>query len=214
MSIIINQIDGVIGSNSYLIDNDGCLIIIDTGLSGNAVKIINFIKKQGRKPKDLKYIILTHADLDHAGSAKELQKKTGAKIAIHQAEAKVLSGKEPIRKLNGIAEAIYVPVSHLFKMENIKPNIELNDGDKIGYLKVIHCPGHSVGSICILEPKTRSLFSGDALLCDLLGNIILPVSDFASDPILAKKTAKKIKSMKPKVLYPGHGKPHFNESSA
>ena len=48
----VHLIDGVKGSNAYLLADDE-LVLIDTGLPGNAQRILDFIKHQGRYPKEL-----------------------------------------------------------------------------------------------------------------------------------------------------------------
>ena len=60
-------VDGVKGSNVYLLAEDE-LVLIDTGLPGNARHIKNFIEDQGRDPAELAQIIITHAHIDHMGS--------------------------------------------------------------------------------------------------------------------------------------------------
>ena len=38
-------------------------------------------------------------------------------------------------------------------------------------IEVIHTPGHSAGSICVLEKTSRSLFTGDTFYADATGNV-------------------------------------------
>lgn len=203
----IYQINAVIGANSYLIESDGGLIVVDTGLPLNADRIISFIKSKGRKPNDLKYIILTHADIDHAGSAGDLRAKTGAKVAIHWKEFGILAGDKPARKMNGAVETVAKPALRLVKMDPVRADIWLWHGRNFGQFKVLKAPGHSPGSICLYDKADSILFSGDALLCDIVGNIIGPIAVFATRHKKAKRTAKKLKALNFKALYPGHGKP-------
>ncbi|MBI5715226.1 MAG: MBL fold metallo-hydrolase, partial [Chloroflexi bacterium] len=64
--------------NAFLIVEDDGLTLVDTGLPKNEKKILKYIEEIGRKPNDLKRILLTHADGDHVGSAKALRELTGA----------------------------------------------------------------------------------------------------------------------------------------
>ena len=89
----IHWIEGING-NCYLIDGSE-LTLIDTGLPRKAKKILGYITGGlGRKPGDLKTIILTHCDNDHIGNAFELRNKTGAKIAAHSLDAEYIAGRK------------------------------------------------------------------------------------------------------------------------
>ena len=68
---------GIRGANSY-----GCLTgegiaVIDTGLPGSGKRILGQIRDLGIDPGQVRQIILTHSDIDHAGSAAELRLTTG-----------------------------------------------------------------------------------------------------------------------------------------
>jgi glyoxylase-like metal-dependent hydrolase (beta-lactamase superfamily II) len=89
----IHLIDGV-QCNCYLLESNG-LSLIDTGYPGQTGSILKYIKKKlGRKPSDLKTIILTHCDIDHIGNARNLRDVTGARIAIHKIEAEYVAGRK------------------------------------------------------------------------------------------------------------------------
>ena len=78
-------VEAVRGSNVYLLVNSE-LALIDTGMPGNADRILNFIKDL-RDPQELAYIIVTHGHVDHSGSVAELRCLTGAKVVAHRDEA-------------------------------------------------------------------------------------------------------------------------------
>ena len=78
--------DGIRGSNVYLLVDDNELVLIDTGMPGNTDGILRYIKKLGREPKDLTNIIITHGHIDHMGSLYKLRDVTGAKAIAHMDE--------------------------------------------------------------------------------------------------------------------------------
>jgi glyoxylase-like metal-dependent hydrolase (beta-lactamase superfamily II) len=75
----------------------------------------------------------------------------------------------------------------------------LNFGDY--ELEVINTPGHTPGSICILEKKTKTLFSGDTLF----DKGIYGRTDLGGSEIELKKSIKKLYELDWKILCPGHG---------
>ena len=172
---VINFISSEIETNSYLILSKKT-VIIDPGTYTDV--ILNNLKKH-IKPKELKYIILTHFHYDHSTAVPIIKKETNAGVLIHEEDAGFLDFK-PDRTL--------------------RDNEILNLGDV--KLKVIHTPGHSPGSICLYESESKSLFSGDTVFpygnvgrTDLTGGSIEKLIE----------SLKLLSKLDVKVLYPGHG---------
>ena len=171
---VIRVIASEIGNNSYLLLTKKP-VIIDP--SENAKIVLNNLKKH-IKPQDLEYIILTHFHEDHTLAAPLIKKETDAKVLIHESDAKFLSFK-PDRTLKG---------GEILNLGNYK-------------LKVIHTPGHTPGSICLYEEKSKILFSGDTIFSnggvgrtDLLGG--------NSQQLL--ESVEHLCKLNVKILYPGH----------
>ena len=138
-------------SSVYLVNGK---VLIDAGM--NSDLIIKQLEKY-IKLTDLKLIILTHCHYDHTAAAAAIAEKSGAEVGVHKAD------------LEGVNDE-YLSVSVLFgdRAPAVKPTITYEEGDKIDigngeYLEVIHTPGHSKGSICLYEPVSKSLFSGDTV---------------------------------------------------
>ena len=66
-------------------------IVVDTGLPGNAPKILAALQAEGYKPWDLALIVITHVHTDHIGSAAALAGATGAPVLVHSGEADALT---------------------------------------------------------------------------------------------------------------------------
>ena len=179
-------------SNVYLIIDDN-IALIDAGTGFETPFLIEKLRENGMKKID--YIILTHEHFDHCGGVPAIKKFMGGKIAMHVDGADVLE-----KGLN-----IY---ASFFNAIQRKANVDLKlvDGDeiKIGKtnLKIIHTPGHSPGSICIYEPESKVLFSGDTIFAN--GGI--GRTDFYNgnhkDLI---NSIKKLAQVKINAIYPGHG---------
>ena len=198
----IFKVDGVRIANVYLVAHQDGLLLVDTGLPGNASQILAFMERMGRKPGDLGDIVLTHCDIDHVGSAAELKRRTGARVAIHELDAPVLSGKRRPQKGGLVMVALF----RLLRFRPVAPDVLLHDGDTIGGLRVMHVPGHTAGSIALVRDD-GVVFSGDALLSDKAGHVMPPDPRLALDPAGASVSAEKIVARRPTLLLTGHGAP-------
>jgi len=160
-------------TNCYVLIDGIEAAVIDPG--GETKRIIDEADKNGAI---IKYIILTHFHLDHTLSALEIKEKKVAKILIHEAEKKFLK---------------FTPDEFLAEKSEIK----------IGktYLEVIHTPGHTKGSICLIGDGF--IFTGDTLFQDGYGRTDLP----GGSPADLEKSLQKLKLiMKTGMkIYPGHG---------
>jgi glyoxylase-like metal-dependent hydrolase (beta-lactamase superfamily II) len=194
------NVDGVRVANVYLVVTQDGLLLVDTGMPGNARRILRFIEGLGRQPRDLRDIVLTYCDIDHVGSGAELKRRTGARVAIHELDVAVLSGEQRKQK-GGLA---MVALYRLLRFRPIAPDLRLRDGDTIGGLQVMHVAGHTAGSIALLR-NDGVVFSGDALLSDTHGNVLPPDPRLALDPAQALLSAGMIRARRAGLLLAGHG---------
>ena len=197
-------------ANVYLVINGQELAVIDTGTSGNAQKTVAYIQKLGYQPTDVKTIILTHFHMDHMGSAKELKDLTNAKVAVHTEDADYVSGKKPLPKPKNI---LFRAVSSFVKPVPVQVDVILKEGDKIAGLVVIHTPGHTPGSIMLLDEERKVLFAGDTLRYD--GKKVSGAPEqFSTDPNQIRESIAKASTLNFDVMLPGHGetlKPNASE---
>ena len=164
---------GPLLTNCYLTVSGEELLIIDPG--GRKEEILKEIAKTKAK---LKYIVNTHGHPDHVFGNEGIKKETGAEILIHEAEKDFIKFK-PDRFLKG---------GDLIKTGN-------------NVLKVLHTPGHSRGSICLLGENF--IFTGDTLFKDGYGRTDL---SGGSQKDLEESLEKLRKILKPGItVYPGHG---------
>jgi glyoxylase-like metal-dependent hydrolase (beta-lactamase superfamily II) len=190
-------------ANVYLLINGEELTVIDTGTSGNAQKTVEYIQKISHKPYDVKTIVLTHYHMDHMGSAKELKDLTNAKVAAHTEDADYVAGKKPFPKPKNL---LFRAVSSFVKPAPVQVDIILKEGDKISGLTVIHAPGHTPGSIMLLDEKRKVLFAGDTLRYD--GKKISGAPEqFSTDLNQAKESITKASTLNFDIMLPGHGEP-------
>jgi hydroxyacylglutathione hydrolase len=208
----IHQIKGVRGANCYLVITGSNMLLIDTGMPGNGRKIVNYIKALGKEPSNLDYIILTHADIDHIGSAAEMKTLTGAKLVIHSSDAPVLSGKSSFKTVKGPHGVLFKLLAPLLRLHTVDPDITVSTDFEIADYKIIYTPGHTTGSISLYKPE-KVIFVGDALRSDSKGNPKPPSSSFSADIGRAEASLVIISQLKFDILLTGHGAPVIGEAS-
>ncbi len=208
----VHWIKGVNG-NCFIVADDE-LALIDTGFPRNTRKIIEYIKQDlHRDPSELKTIILTHSHFDHVGCASELREITGARVAAHPEDAGFIEGTRRHAAPWGATRILITLLSPFIRAKKVKVDLLLNDGDTVAGMKVVHVPGHTPGSIALLDPVRSLLFSGDALTFRD-GRITPPPRRFTPDAELAKRSITKIGSLEFDTMLGGHGDPLTPNASA
>ena len=139
-------------------------------------------------------VVLTHGHFDHTGAVAELAAQ-GVPIMIHAEDALMLSEPE----VSGAAIFGY-------PQDTCQPTQLLTEGDVIDIwegaltFRVIHTPGHSPGSICLLTEKAA--FVGDLLFAGGIGRSDLP----GGNEYTIEASLKRLMELPDETLvYPGHG---------
>ncbi|MCX7772976.1 MAG: MBL fold metallo-hydrolase [Clostridia bacterium] len=185
-------------------------ILVDTGLKGSGKRILKALSKFNINPKAISLIILTHNHTDHTGAIKELKVLTGAKIAIHQAEANSLKNGQssPVMPLTLVGK-VFAKFFGQSVIEGVPADILIRDELDLRPFgvegKVLHTPGHTEGSVSVL------LDDGSIIVGDLFSiktgskgfKTSLPI--IAASLPLTKKTLEKLASLNPSVIYTSHG---------
>jgi glyoxylase-like metal-dependent hydrolase (beta-lactamase superfamily II) len=206
------------GANTYAVleetQVDHHLTLIDTGMPGNARRIMDFVRTLGKGQTVSCTIVLTHADIDHSGSVAELKEKLGnVKVAIHEADAPRLAGEKPLKEVRGLFGLLFKVMSPFMRFKPATPDVLLKDGERVDGLTVIHAPGHTQGSICLYSERSKAIFVGDALRTDKNRNLKLPSAAMTFNIEEAKNSVRKIASYEFKLLLPGHGPPILIDAS-
>ncbi len=180
------------GGNCFLIKGKKEIALVDSSTRDNVGKLIFGFEQIGITPEEVTLIIHTHGHADHFGCDALF---SNAKIAMHEKDGKSINaGNEDFACLQFFPETELPKVSFFLRD---KQEIDLGGM----FLKVIHCPGHTGGSICLLLEPNKVLFSGDCLFVDGFGRADLPSG---KGPKLVE-SLKKLQKTPFKVLFPGHG---------
>ncbi len=201
----------LIKSSCYLIYRPGEAILIDSSNEGSEVKILEEMTRLGLKPEMLRLLVITHAHFDHAGSAGRLKELTGCRIMIHRLEATRLKEgftdlppgtRWKAKLLVGIGRAL---ARRLGRYPPAVPDLLVDkeyDLREFGFPgKVIHTPGHTIGSMVVLM-QSGELIAGDSFF-GLEGKQHFP--PFAEDLPALVNSWKFIREFNGKTIYPAHG---------
>ncbi len=122
------------------------------------------LKEAASKGLNIKYIVNTHAHIDHSMGNREMVRRTGAKVVIHEADSEgLLETPQSILEMFGAEEPppadILVKDGQLIQVGNVS-------------LQVLHTPGHTPGGMCLYVDGM--VFTGDTLFVGSIGRTDFP----------------------------------------
>ncbi len=194
--------------NLYLILEPEGLTLIDTGMPKAGAKLVlETLQNLGRKPSDLKRILITHADPDHTGSVQALKAATGASVYASRHDGEKMALGLPGRPGKGI-----VGVLTKYLMPAAAPqtaDVLLEDGQELpvlGGLKAIFTPGHTPGHVSYFSSSRKILFAGDSLNT-MGGKLQFMAGPFTDDFVAGQNSVRIQAALGAEVVCCGHGAP-------
>ncbi|MFZ0972648.1 MAG: MBL fold metallo-hydrolase [Solirubrobacteraceae bacterium] len=187
--------------NAYLVREDDGFTLIDTTTRGAADKLVAAASRAGAK---IRRVALTHGHGDHVGSLDALRERLGeeVEVLIPELEARIQTGEQVVEgKLPGSWPKV-----------TTRPDVVLQDGDWVGSLRVVACPGHSPGHVAFLDTRDRSLIAGDVFTS--IGSVQVTNHFYLRFPLAQMATWDKAKDLEsaqdltrlaPTLLVVGHG---------
>ena len=166
--------------SAYLLVRGGEAALVDTGVGGSEGAIEAALGGIGLGWDALAHLILTHHHGDHQGSA-------GA-VLTNAPQAVVYAGAEDAARIT------------------VDPVTTVGDGETVFDLQIVTTPGHTPGSISVLDPVGGVLVVGDAMgTAD--GRPTLPGAQFSDDMAVATQSIVKLGGLIFEALLVGHGDP-------
>jgi glyoxylase-like metal-dependent hydrolase (beta-lactamase superfamily II) len=212
--------------NVYLVRNDP-VTLIDVGPNTEEAftALRAGIEELGLRLDAIKRIIISHAHEDHYGLASRVQEISGAQVFLHSWEIDKLSTTHDYSGHRKLLKRAGVPGEIIDKFEQGYHSFHplagkqvqvdaLEDENEIifenGSLRVLHTPGHTPGSICLMRESNRELIAADTVIKHITPNPMLnpdPIDSHRRFPSLSEYlcSVARIKDLAPTLIHTGHG---------
>ena len=199
--------------HAFLCDDGNELTLVDTLFDTSGARILEQIELIGRKPSDVKHIVLTHGHRSHLGGLAALKAATGATVYSHEWEADIIGG-ERIAERPGLLPRsplrTYIPFQFFAAIGKGKaPPCPVDEhvagGDRIGPLELIEASGHSVGHLAFYWPERSALLSGDSIAT--WPSWLPGWGNFTLNERQHRDTLRRLADVDATILGVGHGEP-------
>ena len=191
---LLTGVVGPLATNVYIVADPATheAIAVDTATPSVEWLVANLARLGWR----LKLVVSTHGHWDHIGDNAAVQEQTGAPIAVHPFDRGRLERPR----------ADFAP----FPIPPSYPAVELAEGGRIDLgalrLEVLHTPGHTEGSTCLLERDGGILLTGDTLFKAGWGRTDLPGGNDEQMADSLARLSRLATEMGACRVLPGHGR--------
>jgi glyoxylase-like metal-dependent hydrolase (beta-lactamase superfamily II) len=200
-------------SNIFIWIGENGLALIDAGSPGDAERVLEYIEEIGRRPTEVRAILITHADYDHAGSAAVLQESSKATVYAGTQTAKLLTAGQSPEHMPRLIQFI---TNRFFKYRPVAEEriLLLAEGQRVPDFddyEVLATPGHCPDHHAFCSSVHGVLFAGDAFNTRG-GQLKAGPKRITADEDLARKSAKRLLLLTPAIIACGHGPPMTSHS--
>lgn len=184
---------GGLETNCYLVlneDSGDCLVVDPAAEPERVIAALKTLNRNGGGPK-VTGIVNTHGHADHIGANARIKKEFSCPVYVHRLDAPLL-----VSPAQNLSASLYFE-----EIKSPAADVLVEEGDVLpNNLKVIHTPGHTPGSICLVGDSF--VLSGDTLFCGSVGRWDLLGGD---ERTLMQSLKKLTKLPAHFIFYPGHG---------
>jgi len=205
--------------NSYLLKSNDGLVLVDAGWPNKTERLFSAVRETGHRPTDIRHLLLTHGHIDHAGSAAEIRRRTGARTYAHAIDLELINKGQAERPGTTVTPGFIPAFAYLFfikpggaSYEPLPVDQVLKDGDRLPMandVEVIHTPGHCAGHVTFLLRNEGILVAGD-ICSNIMG---LSFSVLNEDRALAMQSILRVAGYPFGQAVFGHGKPLVNRAN-
>ena len=202
----------------YLLEAETEVAFVEVGTNASTPRLMAILEQRGWQPEDVRYVIVTHVHLDHAGGAGSLmQLLPNATFLVHpygarhmidpsklEAGARAVYGDELFNKVYGTL--IPVPEQRVKVMED-GATAELGNRQ----LSFMDTPGHARHHFCVHDSHTNGWFSGDTFGLSYRefdtqnGAFLFPTTTpIQFDPGALKESVRRLMADAPEYMYLTH----------
>lgn len=160
------------------------------------------------KDREISMVALTHAHPDHQGVAKVFCEERGVPLACHADDVDAMEGRRPVQEaaedalMNKVIRRMWEGPPH--KVDRV-----LIEGDEVAGFRVVHAPGHARGEVIFFRDSDGVAICGDVIrnmsYLTTLAGLREPPDDFTYDPPENRDSIRKLATLEPKLILPGHG---------
>jgi glyoxylase-like metal-dependent hydrolase (beta-lactamase superfamily II) len=211
--------------NCYLIEDDDGVTLVDAGLPSMWSMVLKVLEDRGRRPEDIRALILTHGHFDHVGFAAYVHREWNVPVLVHPDDAHLAA--HPYRYKPQRNRFLY-PFTHprslpllgrmamagALSVKGVNDVKGLHTGTAFpvpGRPTIVHTPGHTDGHCILHLPDRDTVLSGDALVT------LDPYTGKTGPQVVAsaatKDTHQALASLEvvaatgATIVLPGHGQP-------
>ncbi|MBB6063547.1 MBL fold metallo-hydrolase [Pseudoxanthomonas broegbernensis] len=203
---------------AYLVVEDGRAAFVDCGTRHSVAAMLAALEAAGLAARDVDWLILTHAHLDHAGGAGALMRHLpAARLVAHPRAAPHMI--DPSRLVAG-ATAVYGAEEFARHYGQVLPVpaervVVAGDGHVVDLagraLRCIDTPGHARDHLCVWDARSAAWFTGDAFglsyreMDGARGAFILPTSSPVQfEPEAMQASIQRMLAESPQAMYLTH----------
>ena len=193
----MNTQQGIVGFCSIILIEGRKRTLVDVGHVGRRVVLQEALDKRGLSPEDIDLLVMSHAHWDHNQNFDLFEH---APLLMHSWERKYV--RHPHRNDWSTPKWTGAMIERHPRIQEVEEGFEIEPG-----VRVLHTPGHSPGSICLLVETDQGK-------CILTSDVLLFANQALSrtHPVVFWNQEQAIRSLdrvieEADVIYPGHDQP-------